>query len=105
MQIYVSAPANLVDKPSEELRAFGKTKDLAPGKRDTLKFTLKAKDLASFIDAQSAWIVEKGTYTVKVGASSAAIKLMENFSLEGNITAEEVNDIFKLDNGMEVFKN
>lgn len=97
VQVYLSAPANLVDKPSEELRAFGKTKTLKPGKSETLKFTLKAKDLASFVDAQSAWIAEKGTYTVKVGASSEDIKTTATFTVTNNITAEKVNNTFDLD--------
>ncbi|UAB84449.1 glycoside hydrolase family 3 C-terminal domain-containing protein [Zunongwangia sp. SCSIO 43204] len=105
VQLYVSAPANLVDKPSQELKAFGKTKTLKPGKSEILKFTLSPKDLASFVDAQSAWIAEKGTYTLKIGASSLDIKLKDEFEVSSNITAEKVNNTFDLDTEMPVLKN
>ncbi len=97
VQLYISAPAKLVDKPSEELKAFAKTKELAPGKSQTLNFTIIASDLASFIDEQSAWIAEKGNYTVKIGASSLDIKLKKEFSLTSNITTEKVHNTFDLD--------
>ena len=105
VQVYVSAPTNLADKPSEELRAFAKTKALKPGKSEKLKFTLKAKDLASFIDEQSAWITEKGTYTIKIGASSLDIQLTDDFFVAKDITVEKVNNVFDLDAKMETLKN
>ena len=105
VQVYVSAPSKMLDKPSEELRAFGKTKLLQPGKSQKLTFTIKAKDLASFVDAKSAWIAEKGTYTVKIGASSLDIKTAENFNLANDITVEKVNNTFDLDVDMETLKN
>ncbi len=105
VQVYISAPTNLADKPSEELRAFAKTKALKPGKSEKLKFTLKAKDLASFIDEQSAWITEKGTYTIKIGASSLDIQLTDDFFVAKDITVEKVNNVFDLDAKMETLKN
>ncbi|MFV0592000.1 MAG: beta-glucosidase [Draconibacterium sp.] len=105
VQVYVSAPANLVDKPSEELKAFGKTKALAPGEWQTLKFELNASDFASFVEAQSAWVAEKGTYIVKIGASSLDIKLNDNFNLDKDITTEEVQKTFALDVAMDVLQN
>ena len=105
VQVYVAAPAQLADKPSEELKAFGKTEVLEPGKSETLSFKLTAKDLASFIDAQSAWVAEKGTYTVKIGASSLDIQLKEDFTIAEDITAEKVNNAFDLDAEMETLKN
>ena len=97
VQLYLSAPAEMVDKPSEELKAFAKTKELAPGETQTVAFILKASDLTSFIDEKSAWIAEKGSYTVKIGASSEDIKLTGNFSLAQDITTEKVHKVFDLD--------
>ncbi|WBL23073.1 beta-glucosidase family protein [Zunongwangia sp. HRR-M8] len=105
VQVYVSAPAKMVDKPAEELRAFGKTKLLKPGKSQKLNFTIKARDLASFVDAKSAWIAEKGTYTVKIGASSLDLKMAKNFTLDNDITVEKVNNTFDLDVDMKTLKN
>lgn len=105
VQLYISAPTNLVDKPEAELRAFAKTKELKPGESEELSFSLKAKDLASFVDEKSAWIAEKGTYIVKIGASSKNIKLEKDFIVGTDIIAEEVQNTFPLDVEMESLKN
>ncbi len=105
VQLYVSAPQSAVNKPESELRAFGKTQMLEPGASETLSFTLKAKDLASFVDSQSAWVAEKGEYTVKAGASCLDIRLSESFQVASDIVAEKVNSTFELDAEMEVLKD
>jgi beta-glucosidase len=74
VQLYVSAPKQRLPKPALELKAFTKTKLLQPGESQTIAFTLSPRDLASFDVASSSWIVERGTYTIKLGASSSDIK-------------------------------
>jgi beta-glucosidase len=79
-QLYISAPGKSMPKPAIELRGFAKTKLLAAGESQTLTFTIKPRDLASFDEAASAWAVEAGTYTVKVGGSSEDLKLTATFT-------------------------
>ena len=97
VQLYLSAPANLVEKPVSELKGFAKTKILQAGESQTLTFNLTPKDLASFVDEQSAWVAEKGNYTVSIGASSLIIKLSENFTVNEDIIAEKVKKTFDPD--------
>ena len=73
-QVYVSAPKGSMEKPAKELKAFGKTRELQPGESETLKMTLQRRDLASFDEQQSAWVVDSGTYTFLVGANIADIR-------------------------------
>jgi beta-glucosidase len=73
-QMYVSAPGQSMPKPAWSSRAFAKTRLLAPGASQVLTFTVSPRDLASFDAASSSWKVEAGTYSVKVGASSADIR-------------------------------
>jgi beta-glucosidase len=80
VQLYLSAPGKAMPKPALELRGFAKTKTLKPGERETLSFTLTARDLASFDEASSSWRVEAGTYTLKIGASSEDIRLTATFT-------------------------
>lgn len=93
VQVYLSAPKGKLDKPAEELRAFAKTGLLQPGKSQTLTFTLKAEDLASFDTESSSWVAEAGQYTVKVGASSLNIKSTADFSLPKDLVAGKVNKV------------
>ena len=79
VQLYLSAPGKSAPKPALELKGFAKTKLLKPGESQPLTFTLTARDLASFDESSFAWVAEAGTYTVKVGASSADIRLTATF--------------------------
>lgn len=95
VQVYVSAPDGKLEKPALELKAFTKTKELQPGKKENLKFELNVKDIASFDEELSAWVIEKGTYEVKVGASSTKIKETATFKIDKDILVEEVNDVLE----------
>ncbi|NHC40375.1 beta-glucosidase [Bacillus sp. MM2020_1] len=93
VQVYVSAPDGKLEKPAVELKAFGKTKELKPHQRELLQFDLNAKDLASFDEEKNAWVLEKGTYTIKVGASSEDIKGTATFTVDRDMIVEKVNDV------------
>jgi len=69
VELYVSAPAGGLEKPVRELKAFAKTKLLAPGESEILTMQVCAYDLASFNEAKSAWETAAGTYQVQFGAS------------------------------------
>ena len=72
-QVYVSAPQGSLVKPSQELKAFAKTRILQPGESQTLTMQIQKRDLASFDEAGSQWLVEPGTYTFRIGSSSRDI--------------------------------
>lgn len=91
VQLYLSAPGKKLDKPAEELKAFGKTGLLQPGQSQTLTFTLVPGDLASFDAGSSSWTAEAGEYTVSVGASSLDIRKKADFTLAQEIVVEKVN--------------
>lgn len=97
VELYLSAPEKSIDKPREELKAFGKTKLLQPGESQTITLTLNAKNLASFIPNKNAWIAEAGTYKVAVGTSSLNIKQTAEFTLEKEKVVEKTNAVFALD--------
>ena len=70
VQAYVSCPDGKLDKPYQDLAAFGKTKLLAPGEAETLQIDFSMKELASYDEESAAWILEKGNYVIRVGSSS-----------------------------------
>jgi len=71
VQIYVAAPGSDVVK---ELKAYGKTSELAPGASETLALSVPVSELAYYDEASSLWVVRDGSYGVLVGASSRDIR-------------------------------
>jgi len=91
VQVYLSAPAQKLSKPEEELKAFAKTKSLSPGETQTLNFTLKAQDLASFDEKTSSWVAESGKYSLNVGNSSRDIKQTGTFNVKKELITGKVS--------------
>lgn len=85
VQLYVTAPdAKAANKPEKELKAFAKTRELAPGESETVVLTVDPATLASFDEAESAWVVAPGTYRFLVGASSRDIRGEMTADVEGS---------------------
>ena len=63
VEVYVSAPAGGLEKPVRELKAFDKTKLLAPGESETLTFSITPYELASFNIDANEWETAAGSYT------------------------------------------
>ena len=93
VELYISAPGKAMDKPTEELKGFAKTKLLKPGEAETITFAITAAELASFDTQSTSWVAEAGTYTVKVGASSEDIKQISTFTVAHDIVTEKDNKV------------
>ena len=89
VQLYVSAPKGKLDKPKKELRAFAKTGVIAPGESTTVTLSWNIMDMASFNEKTNAWVLDKGTYTWSVAASSADVKA----TVEKKITKEQRQNV------------
>jgi beta-glucosidase len=97
VELYLSAPSKTIDKPSSELKAFGKTNLLQPGESQTITLTLNAKNLASFVTNKNAWIAEAGSYKVSIGDSSLNSKKSAAFNLPKELIVEKTNSSFAAD--------
>ena len=80
-QVYVEAPGSVLFKPDQELKAFAKTRELKPGESQTLTMTIPVRDLASFDEANSQWLAEKGLYVFNIGNHSRNILKMVQLNL------------------------
>jgi beta-glucosidase len=81
VQLYVAAPQGGLDKPAKELRAYAKTRELAPGESQTLTLRLAVGSLASYDEGRQAWVVAPGEYQFLAGASVEDIRGRASASL------------------------
>ena len=81
VELYISAPAGGLDKPVRELKAYAKTKELAPGESQVITMNVSLYDLASFNQDVMCWETAAGDYTASFGASCDDIKQNVAFSV------------------------
>ena len=81
IQVYCSAPQGKLGKPARELRAYKKTKLLAPGEEETLVLSFDINNMASFDDLgkvqKSAYVLEKGAYKFYLGTDVRTAEKLE----------------------------
>jgi beta-glucosidase-like glycosyl hydrolase len=85
-QMYVGDPAASQDPP-EQLRGFDRV-TLNPGQSTAVSFPLNIHDLASWSAADNQWEAQAGTYSIKVGDSSASLPLTGSTSLGQELTGQ-----------------
>jgi len=68
VQLYVRDLVASVSRPVQELEGFERV-TLGPGERKTVRFAL-GPDQLGFFDREMKWVVEPGTFRVRVGTSS-----------------------------------
>ena len=71
-QLYVSNPKSSVEKAAQELKGFQKT-FIKSGDSKNITIRINTKDLAYYNETKKDWIVEKGSYLLKIGKSSREI--------------------------------
>ncbi len=69
-QLYVSAPNGKLPKEAKSLAAFGKTKVLSPGEKETLELSFDLRSIASYRESDAAYVLEPGDYLLRLGNSS-----------------------------------
>ena len=74
VQLYIAKPDAKVFRPAQELKAFAKVQ-LAAGESKTVTLTLDDKAFRYWNTKTDSWEVEGGSYEIRVGASSADIRL------------------------------
>ena len=97
VQVYYSAPAGKLEKPYQELAAYAKTKELAPGESEELIITYPVECMASYDAQRASYVLEAGTYYVRVGVNSRATKVTAAVVLDQAAVTEVLSNRLTLD--------
>lgn len=95
VQVYYSAPNGLIEKPTQELAGFAKTKLLAPGESEVVTVTFATTDMASYDSYDAAWVMEEGEYVIRVGNSSRTTKIAMTIDLDETVRTLQLKKVMK----------
>lgn len=105
VQVYFSAPDGTLEKPYQELAAFGKTDELAPGESQTLTLSYNTTDMSAYSEELAAYIMEAGDYVVRVGNSSRNTSAEAIVRLDKTCTTEQLSHQRVPEKDIEVLSN
>lgn len=103
VQLYVSAPHTSIQKPSSELKAFGKTRNLKPGESEIIRLQFNDYDIASFDENNSRWLTSKGKYIVSFGSSSRDFRATVSFNINKD-KSWKVHDVLEPVDKLDIMK-
>lgn len=83
VQLYTHQRASRDEVPRKQLAAFERV-SLEPGETKTVRFQLRAPDLAHWDVTRERWVVERSTYDLLVGASSDDIRQQTTLRVRGD---------------------
>ena len=70
VQIYLRGAEEPLERPDRELIAFAKTRELAPGERQTIDFSVDYRSFAVYNEDRAAWMLQAGNNTLYLGGDS-----------------------------------
>lgn len=103
VQVYYSAPVGRLEKPYQELAAYVKTGELAPGESEVLMAAYPTSSMASYDTERAAFVMEAGTYYVRVGSHSRNTHVAAALSLDGEVVTEMLSNRLTPDSEIDEF--
>lgn len=94
VQVYCSAPRGTIPRPRQELAAFQKTSELAPGQSETLHICIPLRELACYCEACACWVLEAGEYVLRVGDSSRSTVPAAVLTLDSTVKTQALKNLF-----------
>ncbi len=92
LQLYVSAPALLLEKPYQELLTYVKTAELKPKESREFTLSFSLKELANYDEASAAYIIEKGSYFLRLGNSSRNTHIIGKIQVTETIVTRHITN-------------
>ena len=93
LQLYVSVPEGKLDQPYQMLAAFAKTDEIAPGGNCRTELSFDIADIASYSEADHAYVLEKGKYILRLGTSSRDTKVIGAVELDETVDVRHVRNV------------
>lgn len=90
VQVYTSVAGSRVVRAPRELKGFAKVA-LAAGESRVVEVPVRRDDLAHWHTGVDRWVVEGGSYTVEVGASSRDIRATAEVEVEGDAVLAQLS--------------
>ncbi len=94
VQVYYNPPYENggIEKASANLVDFAKTDMLEPGASQTISFSIKAEDMASYDDQNAkAYVLEKGDYQISINSDSHNVIDQKTYTVADTIVYDENN--------------
>ena len=102
VQLYVSAP-QVGNKEYQRLVTFEKTSDLQPGESETVRLTFDLTDCASYHEDTASWVLDAGSYIVRIGNSSRNTAVAAVITLNRTVATEKCKNICPCTDELPVF--
>lgn len=89
VQAYLSCLNTASERPLQELKGFEKTGLLEAGGSEEIHIRIPVRELACYVEAKAAYVIEKGIYRFLVGNSSRNTQLAGEIRIEEDILTEQ----------------
>ena len=96
VQLYAARPQDRLQKEYRSLAGFAKTAVLSPGASQTIQVSFPLRTLASYDEAASAWVLEKGFHILLAGTSLESAEVCGAVEVMGDIMLTKTEPICPL---------
>ena len=87
VEVYFSAPKGNIEKPFQELAAYQKV-EVAAGATENVTITFDTADMSSYDENNEYYVMEEGTYLIRVGNSSRNTVVAAELTLNADVITE-----------------
>lgn len=114
IEVFGSAPRGRIDKATKVLVGYTKTTEIAPGDEVDAYIVVDIKDMASYCENCSAWVLHKGNYRLYAGKNVVDAPYVADINLDEmvkfglcktiwdkNEDLSELKSVYKLEDGEE----
>ena len=92
-QLYIHTDTNGMFRPEQELKGFAKV-SLEPGEEKQVTISLNDRSFAVWSVLENNWVIEGGSYELRIGASSRDIRLTADVRKDSSVANPYAGDVF-----------